>query len=742
MKQLYCLHCGAANDASAEYCFACNYGLNQSEPLAEADQLLHDRYQLLHKSGTGGFGMVYKARDTHSYNQYVALKRITLRGLAAQEVIEATDGFNREVQILSRLSHPHLPRILDYFTDQENWYLVMDFIEGETLEIYLRHLDNHKMTRPLPLSEALDIAMQLCSVLDYLHTLHPPVIFRDLKPGNIMRTPMGKLYVIDFGIARHFKPGQSKDTMLFGSPGYAAPEQYGKAQTTPAADIYSLGALLHQMLTGIDPSERPFCFTPLQLYSASGLERLNTLLQLMVAMDADKRPASIKAVQAELQTIVDQQPATHLKRHAKKINDRAYYNQDPAGMRKGSGSSSQQYQQQLQPVSVSNTGRRTVLKGLLLLGIVGATAGGIGSYIIGHMPHDKHVEVPLTTQDPPLTAQLNPPDQLSTANALVATHHQQDQGEVNAVRYTPNGRFLASGNTHGVVQLLDATNASVLANISVSSDAILMLAWSFDGRYLACSTKKAIYIIEIMIGTGATTPQASLSGPTLVYSNNASPQSGTKTLIYTLAWSPKEYLLAVSDYTCTTHVFQFEQEQLQVLDIGQYPSRPVNTTFEFASNQLAWSPDGKQIISVTQPAGYSVWQAKDQQVIADVTFARPVPVLMLGWQTDKSYPIILITHNTIHFGDINGRTRYDYLLPDKVVDIAYGKQAFDIFIALASGDIYHWLPEEGDPFLVKNGDDTLASLNSITTAQVGGNNSLVAAFSDGTIISYKVPPSP
>ncbi|GHO82150.1 hypothetical protein KSZ_01560 [Dictyobacter formicarum] len=365
---------------------------------------------------------------------------------------------------------------------------------------------------------------------------------------------------------------------------------------------------------------------------------------------------------------------------------------------------------------VSNTSRRTVLKGLLLLGIVGATATGIGSYIVGYPPppHDQH-----------------------TANTSVATHHQQDQGEVNAVRYAPNGHFFASGNIHGVVRLLDATNASVLASIPVSSDTIMMLAWSFDGKYLACSTKKAIYIVEIMTGTGATTPQVTLSSPILVYSNNTSPQPGPKTLLYTLAWSPKEYLLAVSNYTGTTHVFQFEQEQLQVLDIGHYPPKPVNTNLEFTSNQLAWSPDGEQIISVTKSAGYSVWQARDQQVVADVSFARSVPIL-LGWQADSSDPIILITRNTIHFGDIKGHTRYDYLLPDRVVDIAYGKQTFDVFIALANGDIYHWLPQAGEPYLIKNGDDTLASLNSIATTQAGSNSSLVAAFSDGAIISYKL----
>src|SRR5438128_11181862 len=127
----------------------------------------------------------------------------------------------------------------------------MEFIEGETLEEYL----NKASRGYLPLIEALDIGMQLCTVLDYLHTRFPPIIFRDLKPANIMRTANGHLYLIDFGIARHFKPGQSRDTMALGSPGYAAPEQYGRAQTTPRADIYSLGVMLQQLLTGNNPTQ-------------------------------------------------------------------------------------------------------------------------------------------------------------------------------------------------------------------------------------------------------------------------------------------------------------------------------------------------------------------------------------------------------------------------------------------------------------------------------------------------------
>jgi serine/threonine protein kinase len=187
----------------------------------------------------------------------------------------------------------------------------MDFITGETLEEYQSKAPN----RRLLLSEVLDIGIQLCLVLDYLHSQQPPIVFRDLKPSNIMRTPAGQLYLIDFGIARSFKPGQAKDTIALGSPGYAAPEQYGKAQTTPRADIYSLGAVLHQLLTTRDPSEAPFRFRPLrsrslQSHSDPGslttsmvdvlVNKLEKLIASMLEMDVNKRPPDVVYVKQEL----------------------------------------------------------------------------------------------------------------------------------------------------------------------------------------------------------------------------------------------------------------------------------------------------------------------------------------------------------------------------------------------------------------------------------------------------------
>src|SRR5215471_7246485 len=284
----YCTNCGASNQHQAAFCFACGQSLQAQVDTTSTTsatlgslapgQLLKERYRIVAQIGKGGMGTVYKAEDTLFDDHFVAVKELSQSGLNAQEMVEATTAFKREARLLVGLNHPNLPKIIDYFADAGRWYLVMDFIEGETLETYL----TLGAGGYLPVNEALDMGIQLCTVLDYLHTRQPPIIFRDLKPANVMRTPDGQLYLIDFGIARHFHPGQAKDTMALGSLGYAAPEQYGKAQTTPRSDIFSLGAVLYQLLTGTDPSQALFQFAPLHLHALPFPAELETLLMQML----------------------------------------------------------------------------------------------------------------------------------------------------------------------------------------------------------------------------------------------------------------------------------------------------------------------------------------------------------------------------------------------------------------------------------------------------------------------------
>ena len=267
--------------------------------------LLQQHYVIVGQAGKGGMGAVYQAIDTYGPNRRrVAIKEMSQGQLSGEELRVATEQFRREFTMLSRLSHPNLPRIYDAFTERGRSYLVMDYIDGKTLFQLLKESDS----RPLPVLQVLDYASQLCDVLAYLHQQQPAIIFRDLKPTNVMVTPNGHVFLIDFGIARFFKEGQEQDTVFLGSPGYAAPEQHGTAQTNPRSDLYSLGATLHCCLTGRDPyhAEDRFAFPPVRQYNPQVPLEFDLLIQRLLALDEQQRPASAIEVQQALTKIRQQ----------------------------------------------------------------------------------------------------------------------------------------------------------------------------------------------------------------------------------------------------------------------------------------------------------------------------------------------------------------------------------------------------------------------------------------------------
>ncbi len=188
-----------------------------------------------------------------------------------------TDRFLREALLLARLQHPAIPTLYDYFFEGGCWYLVMDYIPGLTLSAYL-----HRQKR-LPPLEVLTYARQLCDVLDYLHRQTPPIVFRDLKPSNIILTPDGSLMLVDFGIARFVKTGQTCDPSEFGSPGYAPPEQYRAGQVDARADLFSLGVILREMMSGQPPMVTA-CATSLRNHSEISTT-LNSMMTLATRSD-------------------------------------------------------------------------------------------------------------------------------------------------------------------------------------------------------------------------------------------------------------------------------------------------------------------------------------------------------------------------------------------------------------------------------------------------------------------------
>jgi serine/threonine protein kinase len=323
-----CQYCGAKNPVGTAFCDACGSALSgavaaqaSAQAQAQAAQataqyqalkisqqaapqhgtgrlpprtMLGRRYIVLKTVGQGGMAAVYQATDTKS-NRVVAIKEMSQDGLTPEELREALDNFSAEARMLQNLNHDNLPKVYESFTESARHYLVMEFIEGQTLEQKMRAVGG-----ALPQADVLRWSAQLCAALDYLHLHKPPIIFRDLKPANIMVTPKGKIKLIDFGIARIFNRSRTKDTQALGTPGYAPPEQYGSAQTDPRADIYALGATLYQLLTGYDVSKTPFALPPIQSKNPMVAPNVRYAIERATRLDRNQRYQSVREFQTDL----------------------------------------------------------------------------------------------------------------------------------------------------------------------------------------------------------------------------------------------------------------------------------------------------------------------------------------------------------------------------------------------------------------------------------------------------------
>lgn len=236
--------------------------------------VLDGKYEIWKEVGRGGMSIVYLARDNRLNKQW-AVKEIKNDGSKSTKTL--LKGLEREANILKNVDHPVLPRIVDIINQGGVIYVVMDFIEGETIS------DRLKKEGAQPQELVIEWGLQLASALDYLHKMNPPVIYRDMKPSNVMIKPEGGVKLIDFGTAKEYDVENNADTTALGTRGYAAPEQFGDSKgrgiynTDERTDIYNLGATLYHIVTGMNPCEPPYEIRPIREWNpalSTGLEKI------------------------------------------------------------------------------------------------------------------------------------------------------------------------------------------------------------------------------------------------------------------------------------------------------------------------------------------------------------------------------------------------------------------------------------------------------------------------------------
>lgn len=247
--------------------------------MAEIGSVIDGKYEILTEIGHGGMSVVYLAMDTHLNKQW-AVKEIKKRGKAKTDEI-VVNSLLAEANLMKRLDHPAIPRIVDIIDNGVTIYVVMDYIEGESLDKILSEFGAQ------PEELVIGWAKQLCDALSYLHSQKPPIIYRDMKPANVMLKPEGNIKIIDFGIAREYKEQNLSDTTVLGTKGYAPPEQYN-GQTDARSDIYALGMTMHHLLTGVDPRKGE-AYAPVRVYNPELSEGIEIIINKCVQPAAENR---------------------------------------------------------------------------------------------------------------------------------------------------------------------------------------------------------------------------------------------------------------------------------------------------------------------------------------------------------------------------------------------------------------------------------------------------------------------
>jgi serine/threonine protein kinase/Tol biopolymer transport system component len=604
----------------------------------ERGALLHKRYRIVEILGQGGMGSVYRAVD-ENLGVDVAVK----------ENLFTTDEYARqfrlEAVILANLRHPNLPRVTDHFViGDQGQYLVMDYIEGEDLRQRMERMGN------ITEDEAILIGAAICDALAYLHTRKPPILHRDLKPGNVKITPDGHIFLVDFGLAKVLHGSQATTTGARAmTPGYSPPEQYGTARTDPRTDIYSLGATLYAALSGIIPEDGlaramdNTQLTPLRKRNSKVSRRLATAIEKAMGIDPADRFQTAEDFKRALlgpktktqllpnDYVIEPPPPEAMEeileaaeeKSSKPISERKSGNNGrgaiPAEELPVFKPRRRKKRQQRRKVSI-------VLLTVLLLAVATLGLARFGSQFVPprvmaflaplnqiQLPFLPAAGTPASTAEPTntLLPTVTPVTAVPTATANVAVTQTRQPAASPTPDNTPvpvatltggSGQLAFASTRSGLAQIylvnIDGTNEAQITNVEAGA---CQPSWSPDGRQLVfispCAgrgefyetiyNESSLYIINVD-GTGL---------------KQLTPAPGSD---FEPAWSPDGTRIA---FTSVREGFR----QIYAIDVdSQDISLLTNTTDAIESSQPAWSPDGSRIAYMVKRVGtYQVWAMTD-----------------------------------------------------------------------------------------------------------------------------------